>query len=124
VVAITVRSDADAIRAARALQSSEGSAEEVRFENWPLMVLDASDDFDVIHCSSRLRSLQDRVERQFAILKYGTNDRRYLTLADKAEVHLHARYVDGGNRLGIDFTGAANASARVVAQNSLQQRTG
>lgn len=118
-----VRSDADAMRAARALQAGDHGVDEVRFENWPLMVLDATDGFDVIHCSSRLRSLQDRVERQFAILKYGTNDRRYLTLADKADVHLHARYVDGGNRLVIDFTGAANASARMVAQNSLQEQS-
>ncbi len=120
---MTVRSDADAMRAARALQAGEHGVEEVRFENWPLMVLDATDGFDVIHCSSRLRSLQERVERQFAIIKYGTNDRRFLTLADKAEVHLHARYVDGGNRLVIDFTGAANASARVVAHNSLRQQS-
>lgn len=115
MTAFVVRSEADAWWALNALSLEDGGGiSSLKFKGWPRLVIESTSRIDSVLASRAICRMQEAVERQFALLKFGKRDRRRLSDGDKAAVRITADQQLGGRRLVLDLSRAANAGANVV----------
>lgn len=110
-----VRSEEDLLRALLGLNSNHFL--DLKFVDYPRMVIDADDGFDVMRNGRRLARIQEAVQRQYSLVKHGTRDLRRLRAAEKDAVRVTAEYLRGGKQLVLDFTNAANAMLAAIKEN-------
>ena len=90
-----VSSEEDLLRALLGLTSNHFL--DLKFVNYPRMVIDADDGIDVMRNGRRLARIQEAVQRQYGLVKHGTRDLRRLRAAEKEAVRVTSEYLRGGS---------------------------
>lgn len=109
----TIRNQADAWRVWSQFERN-GSIPKLRFDGWPRLTISSDKRLDGVRTARAIGALQDATERLLAVLKYGQPNRRRLTTFDKVAARLDVYHLDGGRRVEVDMTNAANAAAQAV----------
>ena len=119
VTTLVVRNAADEHRALSVLAGPQGHlVNNLSYVGWPICRFDSELPFDLVRCASTIDELRERAERQYCLLRYGKDDLRLMTAADKHAVKPDAWFENNSHTLVVDLSRAMNgnvAAARLRA---------
>lgn len=122
---LVVRNADDERRALAVLASPQGHlVSNVHYAGWPICRLHAEAPFDLVNAAPRIQDIRERVERQYCLIRYGTDDRRLMTDADKAAVKVNARFENNDRTLLVDLSQAMNGNIAAARLRAMELSAG